>query len=63
MFAAILTKATSATVKSGVEILSASQNLSIYLDVYTTMGLLTVGIGLFLVLISKPLNKLMHGVE
>jgi len=63
MFAAILTKATSATIKSGVEILSASQSLSIYLDVYTTMGLLTVGIGLFLVLISKPLNKLMHGVK
>jgi proton-dependent oligopeptide transporter, POT family len=33
-----------------------------YLDVYTTMGLVTVGIGLFLMIVSKPLNKMMHGV-
>jgi dipeptide/tripeptide permease len=32
------------------------------MDVYTTMGLITVGIGLFLVIISKPLNKMMHGI-
>jgi len=61
-FAAILAKATGATAEAGAEILSASESLPIYLDVYTTMGLITVGIGLFLVLISKQLNKLMHGV-
>ena len=61
-FAAILAKATGATAEAGTQILSASESLPIYLDVYTTMGLITVGIGLFLVLISKQLNKLMHGV-
>jgi proton-dependent oligopeptide transporter, POT family len=34
-----------------------------YVDVYTTMGLVTVSIGLFLMIISKPLNKMMHGVS
>ncbi|UCH66831.1 MAG: hypothetical protein JSW63_00850 [Ignavibacterium sp.] len=62
-FAAILAKATGATAEAGAEVLSKSESLTVYLDVYTTMGLITVGIGLFLVLISKPLNKLMHGVE
>ena len=34
-----------------------------YLKAYTIMGLITIGIGLLLCFISKPLNKLMHGVE
>jgi hypothetical protein len=34
----------------------------IYSRVYTLMGLITVGIGILLVLINKPVNKLMHGV-
>lgn len=41
---------------------TAQQSLHQYVDIYTQMGLITVGIGLLLVLISKPLNKLMHGV-
>lgn len=34
----------------------------IYSGVYTLMGLITVAIGILLVLINKPVNKLMHGV-
>ena len=41
---------------------TAEQTLTKYVDVYTQMGLITVGIGLVLVILSKPLNKLMHGV-
>ena len=41
---------------------TAEQTLNQYVDVYTQMGLITVGIGLVLVILSKPLNKLMHGV-
>lgn len=33
-----------------------------YTDVYTTMGLIAVGVGILLILLSKPINKLMHGV-
>ena len=47
---------------SGVEA-NAQQTLTQYVDIYTQMGLITVGIGLVLVILSKPLNKLMHGVK
>ena len=42
---------------------TARTSLMSYVDVYTTMGLVTVGIGVFLVLISGLLNKMMHGVK
>ncbi|MCB0760370.1 MAG: oligopeptide:H+ symporter, partial [Flavobacteriales bacterium] len=63
--AAILAKMTGSEEGGGEEIaeaVSASESLSTYLDVYTTMGLITVGIGLLLLIISKPLNKLTHGI-
>ncbi len=41
----------------------AEKSLANYVDIYTTMGLLTVGIGVTLVLLSWPLNKMMHGVK
>lgn len=41
---------------------SAAATLATYVDVYTQMGLITVGIGVLLVLLSKPLNKLTHGI-
>ncbi len=41
----------------------AQQSLQSYVDVYTTMGLVTVAIGFALVLASGRLNKMMHGVE
>jgi POT family proton-dependent oligopeptide transporter len=62
--AAILATATGALGEGGEggAVVSASESLILYTDVYTSMGLITIGIGLFLVLISKPLNKMMHGV-
>jgi POT family proton-dependent oligopeptide transporter len=58
--AALLAKLTG--VKEGGAPATASESFTTYVDIYTQMGLITVGIGLLLVLISKPLNKLMHGV-
>lgn len=61
--AAILAKLTGAEHgESGLEA-TAEQTLNQYVDVYTKMGLITVGIGLVLVIFSKPLNKLMHGIK
>jgi proton-dependent oligopeptide transporter, POT family len=45
------------------EVLDKAQTLATYTDVYTTMGMVTVGIGVFLMLISGFLNKMMHGVK
>ena len=41
----------------------AAESLANYTNAYSTMGYVTVGIGLFLVLLSSPLNKMMHGVK
>ena len=63
--AAILAKATGTEEGAGggaEEVLDAAGTLSTYVDVYTQMGLITVGIGLLLVLLAKPLNKLTHGI-
>ena len=64
--AAILAKATGTEEEHGGEAAeaatSAASTLSTYVDVYTQMGLITVGIGLLLVLLSRPLNKLTHGI-
>ena len=64
--AAILAKATGTEEGHGGEAAeaatSAASTLSTYVDVYTQMGLITVGIGLLLVLLSRPLNKLTHGI-
>ncbi len=42
---------------------AATPTLEGYVDLYTTMGLLTVGVGVALSLASPLLNKMMHGVE
>ena len=47
---------------SGAE-LTASEGLSTYIDVFSTIGLVLVAFALLIVLLSKPLNKLMHGVS
>jgi len=64
--AAILAKATGTGEGHGGEggeaVADAATTLSTYVDVYTQMGLITVGIGLLLVLLSRPLNKLTHGI-
>ncbi len=43
--------------------LTPAEGLAQYVGMYGKMGWVTVGIGVALVLLSKPLNKLMHGVE
>jgi POT family proton-dependent oligopeptide transporter len=40
-----------------------AESLANYVDIYSKMGYITVGIGLLLMLLSKPLNRLMHGVR
>lgn len=45
------------------EVIDKAQTLATYTEVYTTMGMVTVGIGVFLMLISGFLNKMMHGVK
>src|SRR5690606_21574164 len=45
------------------ETVTKAETLAQYVDVYGTMGFITVGIGLTLLLISPLLNKLMHGVK
>lgn len=41
----------------------AADSLAKYTDIYTTMGLVAAGIGIFLILVSGLLNKMMHGVR
>jgi POT family proton-dependent oligopeptide transporter len=40
-----------------------SVSLAQYVDVYGQMGWITVGIGAALILLSRPLNRMMHGVR
>jgi len=65
--AALLAKLTSAGghgEASATEVVaSAADSLAQYVDVYSTIGYITVGIGLFLVLVSPFLNRMMHGVK
>lgn len=60
--AAVLAKLTGAG-QEGAIIPPASETYGIYLDVFTKTGLITVGIGLLLVILSKQINKLLHGVK
>jgi POT family proton-dependent oligopeptide transporter len=62
--AALLAKLTGADAEGGAAVdLSPADSLANYVDVFGSMGWVTVGIGVVLVLLSRPLNKLMHGVE
>jgi POT family proton-dependent oligopeptide transporter len=45
------------------EVLDKAASLATYVDVYSTMGYVTVGIGLFLVLVSPLVNRLFHGIR
>ena len=40
-----------------------SETYATYLHVFTNIGLVAVGIGLLLLILSKQINKLMHGVK
>jgi POT family proton-dependent oligopeptide transporter len=63
--AAALAKLTGAEGESAEAVASipAAESLATYVGVFGNMGWVTVGIGLFLVALSRPLNKMMHGVE
>ncbi|MCA9688698.1 MAG: MFS transporter, partial [Myxococcales bacterium] len=38
-------------------------SLTTYLDVFGTMGYVLVAFGVFVALLSRPINRLMHGVR
>ena len=40
-----------------------TESLTTYIDLFGKMGFVAVGIGVILMLLSKPLTRLMHGVE
>ncbi|NBU70090.1 MAG: MFS transporter [Bacteroidetes bacterium] len=45
------------------EVVNAAGSLATYVEVYSTMGWVTVGIGLFLIVVSPLVNKLFHGIR
>ena len=45
------------------EVLDKAASLITYADVYSNIGYVTVGIGLFLIVISPLVNKLFHGIR
>lgn len=62
--AAIIASATGGEDEGGSgEAVDAATSLVTYTDLYSQMGYITVGIGLLLVVLSRPLNKMMHGVK
>ncbi len=60
--AAVLAKYTGAG-QVGDVIPPRSETYAIYLDVFTKTGLITVSIGVLLLILSKQINKLLHGVK
>ncbi len=48
--------------EEGVE-LTASQGLDKYIDVFSTIGMVLIGMAILIALLNKPIKKLMHGVE
>ncbi len=64
--AAALAKLTGAEGSEGevaAAVIEPAQSLANYVHVFGGMGWVTVGIGLVLVALSRPLNKMLHGVE
>lgn len=45
------------------EKLTAAEGLAKYTDVFTTIGLVLLGIAVVIIILNKPIKKLMHGVE
>ena len=43
-------------------LLTAEQGLHTYVDTFSTLGFVLIGFAVLIALLSKPLNKLMHGV-
>ena len=42
---------------------SAQEVLSSYVDVYANFAYAIIGIGILILILNKPFNKLMHGVK
>jgi len=61
--AAALAKLTGGEGGEAAAELTAAESLGNYVDIFGNMGFVTVGIGVLLMLLSKPLTKMMHGVE
>lgn len=62
--AGLLAKLTGVEHGGGEEqVIDKAASLATYVDVYSTMGYVTVGIGLFLVVLSPLVNKLFHGIR
>ena len=49
--------------EEGGEALSISEGLDKYIDTFSTIGIVLVAFAILIALLSKPLNKLMHGVK
>lgn len=47
----------------GEEKLSAAEGLAKYIDVFSTIGFVLLAIAVIIILLNKPIKKLMHGVE
>ncbi len=45
------------------ELGKAQDGLTTYVDLFATLGYIAFGTGLFLIVISRPLNRMMHGVK
>jgi POT family proton-dependent oligopeptide transporter len=60
--ASMLAKLTGSGADAGV-IPPASETYGIYLKVFTNTGVIAVGIGILLLILSRPINRLMHGVR
>ena len=62
--AGMLAKLTGAEHGAGeAEVLDKAASLATYVDVYCNIGYVTVGIGLFLMVVSPLVNKLFHGIR
>ncbi|HNK42418.1 MAG TPA: hypothetical protein PL002_14615, partial [Flavobacteriales bacterium] len=62
--AGMLAKLTGAEHGAGEgEAVDKAASLATYVDVYSNIGYVTVGIGLFLMVLSPLINKLFHGVR
>jgi POT family proton-dependent oligopeptide transporter len=62
--AGLLARLTGVEHSGGEEaVADAATSLATYVDVYTTMGFVTVGIGLLLMVLSPLINRLFHGIN
>ncbi|HBH05011.1 MAG TPA: MFS transporter [Flavobacteriales bacterium] len=48
---------------AGGEVLTAAEGLEKYISIFTIIGFVLIGIAILLIIFSRQLNKLMHGVQ